>query len=211
VTWLAIKVRVDCPECGLPVMLDGPWENMRCSACAHVTRVADLWADVLEIADEYGGSGKEFTLKTIMRGLLPTPNIACAVNKGHPPICGQCGEVLDEVSAVANGTEGVFHCPACGTAHPTWPAPKYMGKLAKQVFMAPKAQEPTGATAHAPAKEVKPVIFTCPACGANLSIGHEAKRLLSCQYCNADVFLPQELWLALHPIRKRQAFWVRTR
>lgn len=209
-TWLAIKVRVDCPECGSPVMLDGPWENMRCAACAHVTRVADLWPDVIEIAQEYGGSGTDFTLKTIVRGLLPTPNIACAVNKGHPPICNQCGEVLDEVASVPNGTDGAFHCPACGAAHPTWPAPKYMGAHARQVFMAPKGPG-TEPPAPSATKAPRPVIFTCPSCGANLRIAQDTLRLLSCQYCDVDVFLPADIWLQLHPVRKRQAFWIRTR
>jgi len=210
-SWLALKVRVDCPECGSPVMLDGPWVQMKCPACTQFSSVAEMWPALLERAEEYGAAGKEFAVRYMMCTGWPTPNVFYAVNKDHPPVCGQCGEVLDEVDQIEDGADRDFHCPACGTPHPTWPARKYMGERAAQVFMAPRGPEERRGPALTPEKAVRPVMFTCPNCGGNLRIDQQTLRLLSCQYCDVDVFLPQELWLQLHPVRRRQAFWVRTR
>ena len=54
----------------------------------------------------------------------------------------------------------------------------------------------------------KPVLFNCPRCGGGLDISAEMPRILTCRYCESDLYLPDPLWHALHPIKKRAPFWI---
>lgn len=54
----------------------------------------------------------------------------------------------------------------------------------------------------------KPVLFSCPRCGAGLDIAAESPRILTCKYCDSDLYLPDALWHALHPVKRRAPFWV---
>lgn len=141
------------------------------------------------------------------RGGLGT--IYVGLNKDHPPLCSSCDEVLGEVETeVPDGTDGTFHCPACGASLPTWPAPGYLAQAkVAQVFLAPP--EDSQSTAEPAAASLKPILFECPNCGAKLTITGDSRRVSTCEYCDADMFLPAALWNQLHPVRRRRAFWLR--
>lgn len=208
--WCALKVRLDCPECGSAILVDGPYKQAPCAACGARVPMADTWSWLVERALEDGAGGKTFRLHTLISAGQGRPgHIFLAVNKGHPPICSRCDEVLDEVDGggVPDGKTGDFHCPACGAAHPTWPAPGYLKHAGvRQVFLAPPEDAaPEVAAGPAP----KPVLFACPNCGGSLKIDGATKRVCTCTYCDVDAYLPAELWNQLHPVRRRRAFWLR--
>ncbi len=204
-------MRVDCPECGSPVFVDGPYENARCGACDSDVRVIDLWGDLMDRALSSEARGEEFQLASMLIAgtNVSVSHIAYATNRDTPPICTQCGELLDEVSRVPDGSSEDFYCPSCGTGHPTWPAPSYIPShlRAKQVFLAPR--ENSEAPASAEANPARPILFGCMGCGAHLNVAVETPRVLTCEYCDADCYLPHEVWNRLHPVRKRRAFWIR--
>ncbi len=209
--WCAVKMRVDCPECGSPVLLDGPYKRAACTACGARVSVANVWNWVVERALTDGGRGRHFQLSTLVQaGKNALGNIHVALNKDHPPICASCDAVLDELDqAVADGTNGTFHCPACGAPHPTWPAPGYLKQAGViQTFLAPPEDAPASA-AITPGTTPKPILFLCPNCGASLKIGTETKRISTCEFCDVDTYLPPALWNQLHPVRRRRAFWLR--
>lgn len=47
----------------------------------------------------------------------------------------------------------------------------------------------------------KPVLFTCPSCAGNLEIDG-TDRMVSCKYCDSQIYLPDDLWLRLHPVKE---------
>ncbi|MND08382.1 hypothetical protein D3C83_309560 [compost metagenome] len=51
------------------------------------------------------------------------------------------------------------------------------------------------------------MIFKCPSCLAALPIVGE-KRIVRCQYCESDVYLPDDLWLHFNPAAKRARWWL---
>jgi hypothetical protein len=53
----------------------------------------------------------------------------------------------------------------------------------------------------------KPVIFKCPSCLAGLDIDG-ARRIVSCRYCDSDIYLPDDLWMHLNPTVKRARWWM---
>lgn len=206
--WCAVKVRIDCPECGSPVLVDGPYKKALCQACGSRIAVANIWRWIVERAFDDGATGNHFNTSTLMQAGRGVGNIYVGLNHGHPPICPQCDDVLDQVdTTVPDGTDGMFQCPGCGTSHPTWPAPGYLKQVKiVQVFLAPPEEQQGNLDSETGGK---PVIFGCPNCGANLKIGSETRRISTCEYCEVDMYLPADLWNRLHPIRRRRAFWMR--
>jgi predicted RNA-binding Zn-ribbon protein involved in translation (DUF1610 family) len=92
---------------------------------------------------------------------------------------------------------------------PTFPTPPWLQELhpkAVQLFNAARDETVLAAPVTSPAN--RPVSFGCPDCGANLKITMESPRILECQFCKTDLFLPDPLWRALHPVRKRATWYV---
>ncbi len=208
--WVAVKLRIDCPECGSAIQVDGPYRHALCTACGETVKVASLWQGIAKRARQEGGTGTRFRLFTFLEaGADALGHIYVALNKGRPPICSSCDEVLDEVEeGVADGFEGSFHCPACGVAHPTWPAPPFLRDAkVRQVFMAPPEEEQQQSASGG---STKPILFACPNCGGKLSINTESPRVCTCEFCDVDSYLPADLWNRLHPVRRRRAFWLRS-
>lgn len=54
-----------------------------------------------------------------------------------------------------------------------------------------------------------PVSTSCPACGATLTVTTQDPRSVGCSSCHARVYLPDRLWLGLHPPRLRTSWSVR--
>jgi hypothetical protein len=125
------------------------------------------------------------------------------------PLCAGCGAPLDLTSA-APGTDGVVPC-RCGASTTTFPPPPWLTAVepdALQLFGAVKEGAPAGSESVGLREERSPISFTCPDCGANLKIGPESPRVVDCQYCKADLYLPDPLWRALHPVKKRVPWFV---
>jgi predicted RNA-binding Zn-ribbon protein involved in translation (DUF1610 family) len=209
--WCALKVRVDCPECGTPILIDGPYRRALCEGCrAHVS-VANLWRGLVERALEDGSGGRHFRGKSFIWAGNVVPQIIYAANRDHPPLCSACDEPIPAADDVPDGTDGQFYCPACGAAHPTWPAPGYLTSArVTQVFMAPPEDEQGRAIAAAAPSDARPIMFSCVNCGGALKISADSPRVVPCEYCEVDNHLPAELWNRLHPVRRRRAFWLRT-
>lgn len=52
------------------------------------------------------------------------------------------------------------------------------------------------------------IVFTCPACGGALKIDGK-NRILECNYCKANIYLPDALWFRFHPpsLTRRWYLW----
>jgi hypothetical protein len=55
----------------------------------------------------------------------------------------------------------------------------------------------------------RPVVMACPHCGGALRLSGESERLVPCQFCKADVYLPDDLWRRLHPAKTVREWFVR--
>ncbi|MES0489704.1 MAG: hypothetical protein ABUK01_06925 [Leptospirales bacterium] len=53
------------------------------------------------------------------------------------------------------------------------------------------------------------IMFTCLQCGGALKITEATPRILSCEYCSTDQYMPDTLWKTLHPIPKKRAWFIR--
>jgi len=53
----------------------------------------------------------------------------------------------------------------------------------------------------------EPVAYSCPQCAGSLMIDG-TDRLVKCSYCETRVYLPDDLWLRLHPAKKKSRWFI---
>jgi DNA-directed RNA polymerase subunit RPC12/RpoP len=212
-TFFVFKIRTSCTECGEGIVLEGPRLEAKCEACGSVLPLkADYWKNMFSLrsdVDQFGlteGKTRGSSLTDGERRLL------VSWGPQRPP-CIHCGALLD-LAAAPPGTDGEVPC-ACGGATPTFPPPPWLAQSdpgVMQIFGAPREGPPGGAPASpaTPAAQagLSLVSFACPDCGANLKVTPDLPRVLRCTYCQSDSFLPDALWRALHPVKKRTPFYV---
>lgn len=198
------KIRSACSECGEPLMVDGPLRTVRCVACQSLVEVeAQYWKKMMGFrTDEHA---RKRVTSTVF-GLVGALSFHVRMGRAAPT-CSACDHPLD-LASLQPGMDGEVRC-ACGHATPTFPPPEWLRELDPTVVQILNAER-EGAALKSPvsAQADRPVSFGCPDCGANLKITMESPRILACQYCKADLYLPDPLWRALHPVKKRSAWYM---
>lgn len=209
-TFFVFKIRTSCSECGEGLVIEGPRLEAKCLACDSALSVlADYWVNIFSLrsdADHFGltegktrGSSLSAGEQKFLIGWGP-----------QRPQCIHCGALLD-LSRAPPGTDGDIPC-ACGKTTPTFPPPPWLAQGdpgVLQIFGAPR-EAPPGVSPVSPGAPagLSLVSFACPDCGANLKVTPESARVLRCTYCQNDSYLPDALWRALHPVKKRTPFYV---
>jgi len=209
----SIKARVDCRECGQPVPLDGPLKKAHCNMCQSDFPVKPgLWQSVLEEAEnrhETLVGGAVHGDKVRQQGVEMTFELRVAV-----PACEQCGAAFPG-EAVSTLEELQFCCTGCGDPASTYPMPTWLKQrvpaavqvVSTDVVIPSVGSE--GAAVVRPAEEApRPVVMACPQCAGSLSIGVDSLRMHTCEFCGTDVYLPDGVWLRLHPVKKVREFFV---
>lgn len=210
--YLAYQVKTSCPDCGNPLLVNGPLRAPVCASCHSAAHLRPgLWSSIMGEAEKSISKldvGEGYN-STLMTGGFSFEIASVKANFS----CTDCEQEWD-LDAVATGTDGTFNCTKCGHESVTYPAPPWLIDViptAAQIFFAERETSPSeGQVAATPddASE-KPIVFSCPQCAGVLKLTKESDRTVTCSYCEADVYLPDGLWLKLHPVKKAKYWCVR--
>jgi hypothetical protein len=197
---IAIELRTQCAGCGQPLPLNACAETFVCASCGRANRIdAALWKSLLEdvVAEAPDLAADEGSNRTIMTG-----GASFALMYGRQaPRCRGCKAPMPE-EAAAFADRGWTVCPACGQKLTLRRPPPALAALGITLVV---GEDPAQINAtHAAAAPVapraaNPVVLFCPQCKAPLQIDG-SDRLVRCQYCSTDVYLPDDLWQRLHPV-----------
>ncbi len=184
-------------------MLNGPLQIAHCDRCqADITIPHEYWKDMLadileEVKTEFeegdGTNSNVFgTFKTTMLyGKLR-------------PRCEKCKTRIEQDGPVTQQVK--YECTECGAVIPIDPPPAWFSKLLPSVKVLFNAELESGSRSVEP--EVSgPIVFSCPKCGGALEVDG-TERLLPCPYCNVTVYLPDDLWFRLHPIKQKERWFI---
>ncbi len=223
--FLAARVRVtlECPECGSPTPVNGIVPRVLCGACQSVIDVerAIGWANVFTYA-----AGEPCAEHLVRSSSVPRPALAYFLALGpgaelrrkwrgvlveidsEPLACPACRQALDVSAlgreALAEGERMDAFCPACGSAVPIRaPSAREKGEVHDQLLAIACETAPRGDLAE---PRGEPILFSCLGCGAATGCDATSPRVVKCSFCKATSYLPDALWLRLHPTQKKQAF-----
>ena len=200
IDFVVIECRTDCPECGGTLMLNGPAQKVHCGKCQSNVDITDtLWNSILEdipgeLKELENGEGRQSQMWAEM-------NVSLTYTR-QAPECSACKAELSSLPDPDSISEGAtLPCPKCGEANTVRPAPEWLRFFVPELVLLVNAAgdvEPDDEQDKTPSG--KPVILTCPACAGALKVDG-TQRMIDCEFCESSIYLPDDLWLRLHPVK----------
>ncbi len=197
-----------CMNCGNPLLINAFTGKIKCEHCHNDNYIsAKLWrgmvVDSIKEARKYN-EGQKHSLKMFSGGYQITVTFGKRKSR-----CAKCQTMIpDEVYDSFEG--GDYVCTNCSNVISIRKPDNYVQEIvpdAKYIVAEDTGQLKTNLAGIEKPEASKPVIFTCPACAANLEIDG-TKRMIKCQYCEASVYLPDDLWFELHPARTVDRWYI---
>lgn len=213
--WISLEVThsIVCPTCNMRNALPGLRQHLKCSHCRADISVKeafkgqsggmrhlfggdhDALAEAVVLLDE-GHAGTGIELATDYR---------CEFFRWKPR-CPECEKPFSE--AQYTNPAPTVTCHDCGHTLPVRipdeKSAKWDPRLHLIINDAGENGDPRRRETPAAAK---PVVLSCAACGANLSIDGKSREV-KCEHCGSDNYLPDELWQQLHPGEKGHVFYL---
>jgi predicted RNA-binding Zn-ribbon protein involved in translation (DUF1610 family) len=187
-----LTMSTTCVYCAQPIPINGPAQVAHCPHCSKDAPVPDLYKVVCLAAARL-----RYPMRAYQYASFDDPS----------PECARCGKGIPVAPYLGKeGGAAAIPCPFCGATTPTYPAPNWLKALLPNALQviggdADMAREQAGIELAVDESATKPVAMQCPSCGGGLTIGRDADRTLACKFCATNVFIPDALWLRLHPVK----------
>jgi len=195
---------ITCPKCDSSVKVNGPLRNIHCNACQNNLELPvkfwkDNMLDALEwiVTDMKEGEG--YNMKQF--GQYETNWTLYELS----PRCEECNTKL-VLKDIVIKEEGEITCKECGTKTNIIPAPEWLKKAVPAAEYLVNVQTEDSLDDKEPAISGG-VALTCPKCNGSLIIDGK-ERLVPCQYCGVNIYLPDDLWLRLHPVLIKKRWYL---
>jgi len=200
------KLQLVCPGCNNNIAISGITDIDTCQNCGKNVSVSSVINEKM-----FGIMHKEKYMNGFLSGGIEQMGGTGAyklVYSSGRPYCEECFTVIDEESAMSAINSGeAFSCPNCSHKMPVRAAdavlrefhPKAVGVL-NDSFGKDHAEKNTD-------KESL-LVFKCMTCGAGLELSDDTDRKIKCKYCDNENYLPDAIWMKLHPDKEVQPLFV---
>lgn len=207
---VSIKVSITCPDCESSVPLNALIPSIECPSCGAVLDLSmDVWKTVLDDAIEEAPFTEEGTGSST--SVFGNYKYSMVRGRLRPRYQGTKEEIEEDAILAGLKMSYVTH-PETGekTSVRELP-PMYSSEFAGVVALIGEESSLIPGENEGIAIEVadssQPVAFECPQCGGNLVVSGE-RRLETCKYCETRVYLPDDLWRILHPIKTKRTWFL---
>lgn len=200
------KIQIVCPGCNNYVAVSGVTDLDTCQNCGKQVNVSTVINDKM-----FGFLDRTKYMNGYLSGSIEQIGGTAAyklVYSSQQPYCEECFTVIDEDSAMSAINSGkAFSCPDCSHKMPVRAAdamlkkfhPNAVGVL-NDSFGKDYAEKNTD-------KESL-LVFKCMTCGAGLELSDDTDRKIKCKYCDNENYLPDSIWMKLHPYKEVQPLFV---
>lgn len=204
-----IEIMSNCRKCGFPLPLNAVTDKILCRFCDSYNEISfEKWRDI--ISQEYSECVRISNYETKSMSAFATGTKVMVDYGMSDVVCVACNNLIsDDVFEEIEQSKD-HECSNCGSRFFIRRIPNAV----KNIF--PGATFIAGEDPHqitgreSDFKEDdgnKPVVLRCPSCASNLKIDG-TKRLIPCEFCSSNIYLPDDLWFELHPPRKTKSWFV---
>jgi hypothetical protein len=202
-TGLCIELKTECKFCGSPMPINALVEDIMCHSCQKIQNFPyEYWRKTIldsAVTEGFKLNDNEGQPQTSMTGEF---TFHITYGKQHPR-CAKCKTYLDEskLNDFAKAEKTV--CTKCKNEISVRVTPEYLKNIFPgMVYLVGEDSDLLAggkSTVQTP-QSTKPVIFTCPSCAGALEIDGK-ERLITCKFCNSEIYLPDDLWFRIHPVK----------
>lgn len=211
-----IKLGLLCPACNTAIPINGIMPIAKCPACLEETSITEgkfRWDELLNYKNPPWSVFKAMAkVKTgaIENGAWVPVKLS---TKKIAPTCHQCKQPIQNQSFEKLSTTEKKHTIKCTTAEceasiEVFAVPEYFKKIFSMALwvVGGNVSESSSPTSP-PSVATKPVVLACMACGGSLK-ADGSSRIVECEFCKSNNFLPDALWLFLHPRPKMEPWYI---
>jgi len=206
---IGLELNTSCRSCGNPLPMNALAEHIECPICQKTADFPyDFWRNM--ILDDAIGKGVDLEDGQGRDQQNMTGEYTFHLIYGkQKPKCVKCKSVLDETKFDEYSKAGSVVC-SCGANISVRTTPDELSNLFSGVKYIigedPNMISSAKASMQTPNAD-KPILFTCPSCAGNLEVDGKS-RMVVCKYCNSEVYLPDDLWLKLHPVKTIERWYL---
>ena len=200
--WFSLAIRTTCRQCRAPIPLNGPSASVSCPTCeTEMPLDPSFWFHVLDSPRAGVGEKRRSGSWMLLDGTL----------HGHwkvsDPRCPGCGAEI-RARQVKPGRKRSWRCSACGRTLQTRPADRWFADNCPALVQVLQAASADGRRAPAGSEDQRAGAQTCecPACQGAFEVTATSPRTVACQHCGENIYLPEPLWRALHPVEPRRSW-----
>ncbi len=189
--FIQYKLKVKCMECGTSNPINAPVQQLTCFHCQTNIKITDeIWQDIFEKNNGVMScTDYEIDIKKSRKATI-CPNQKCKK------------EIL--LSDISVDKDDAIICKSCKEEISNYRAPDWLKKFSE--YSATPALI-IGAQELIP-QTLSAVATKCISCGASMKIQKETPRLCHCEHCQTQQYLPDDIWLKLHPVNKRELWYI---
>jgi len=186
-------INMNCKECGRLIPVNGPTQVLKCENCLNENELDDeFWTYIFE------ETSPEWSMSDTCNVTFQT----------SAPKCSECDAELNVSKAKLN--DEVLICPKCGHHTTNSPAPDWFKKY-KRAGLPPQriiCGETQNEVSVDKINDGKAIALQCISCGAAMNVNTETPRNCTCEHCDTVQYLPDPVWDALHPMKKRKVWYI---
>jgi hypothetical protein len=205
-TAYTFRISLDCPHCRGGIPVNGFTNEVLCSNCLKGVELSQDWWDghldnetLAEAIAMDPGTGNSSTSLGGLNERIESGN--------RPPRCQGCKHEFDYAVMQKAADQGGFECPGCKQRIRVRKATPLALSLIPEADLLVHEDETGDGLGSDGAVAAEPMMFACLSCGGGLSVDGST-RTPKCLHCGNANYLPDSLWLRLHPAPTSHAFFV---
>ncbi len=206
---ICIQAGISCPSCENSIPLNALVPSIKCSSCGENQKLSlDNWKSILEDSIINAPAYEEGEGSSL--SIFGSYNYKVTYGRLSPRY-DDTKDTIDIDTLLASIDKG-------SVLHPVSKAPTSVRRIPEQygsafqgviAIVGEESSLLPGTHGKQPVKESSsnPVAFQCPNCAGNLTIDG-TKRMVDCSFCDTQVYLPDDLWHTLHPVKKKKRWFL---
>ena len=206
------KIQVNCPACNTLHALSGLHEQETCRNCGKIISLRDFFHRQIfasAVTEKYMNAFVSGTISQIGGGAVDQAGAYKMTYSSMAAYCEEClksAEEKDIMDAINN--EKPYICPACSHAMPVKAADDFSRKFHPKIIGILNDSEGADLMEKNADEKKSMVVFSCMTCGSGLQLSDKSGRMVKCQYCDNENYLPDAIWSKLHPDKDVDPFFV---
>lgn len=195
--YVGIECRTDCPRCGDSLIVNGPVLKTVCSKCQSTVSLSQsFWHYVF---DDLPQSIRKMENKLSPRQVW-TSSFKLTMSSGRlDPACPSCNTIYSNLQKHIDDGNTTVSCSNCNQQGTISIPEKWLKSIVRGITVLVNA-EVSQPVEESDQPLIKPIVFTCPSCTGALKVDG-TQRVVDCNFCNSSIYLPDDLWLRMHPVK----------